>query len=257
MKAPLSIRTAQNIRQAMELRRNVGTTERWVSLLGGGAALAEGIRRRGPAGGLLGLVGGFLLFRGMSGHCPLYGRLHISTTRPGQDSLFGQNLVHVRSTVTVQRPREMVYRYWRNLENLPRFMRHIKRIDVDGNRSHWAARTPLGVRLMWNSQITLDTPNERLAWRSIAGSQVDTRGEVRFRPTIGGGTEIDVDMYYRPPGGAVSRILAKLFGGISEKVVQRDIARFKEIIESQATRELPASDYDQGLGREPITPAHG
>lgn len=255
MKTPLSIRTAQNVRQSMQLRRNVGTRERWLSLIGGGAAVTEGIRRRGWTGSALGALGGYLLFRGMTGHCLVYRQLRVSTTHAGETGLWGQNFVRVRTTVTVQQPRDAVYRYWRNLENLPRFMRHIKRIEVDGNRSHWVARSPIGLPMAWNAQITQDTPNERLTWRSIVGSQVDTRGEIRFRPTIDGGTEIDVEMYYRPPGGAMSAMLARLFGGISEKMIKRDIARFKEAVESQ--RELPAADYDQGLGREPVTPAHG
>jgi uncharacterized membrane protein len=263
MRTPLSVRTAQNIRQAMQLRRNVGTKERWLSLAGGGAAVAGGVRRGGAGGTALAALGSYLLFRGMTGHCLLYARLHVSTTRPGETGLWGQNLVHVRTKVTVQRPREMVYRYWRNLENLPTFMRHIREVRVDGNRSHWVARTPLGLRLQWNSQIIQDTPNERLVWRSIAGSDVDTRGEVRFRPTIDGGTEVDVDMYYRPPGGAITRTLAKLLGGISEKMVRGDIERLKETLESQAStprremRNRTGEVYDQGLGAEPVTPAHG
>lgn len=257
MKTPLSTRTAQSIRQGMELRHNVGTVERWICLIGGGAALAEGVRRRSLAGVLLSVIGSFLLFRGMSGSCPLYGRLRISTARTGESGLWGRNLVHVRAKVRVQQPREVVYRYWRNLENLPQFMRHIREVRVDGNRSHWVARTPLGMRLSWNSQVTQDTPNERLAWRSIAGSEMDTRGEVRFRPTVAGGTEIDVDMYYRPPGGAVTRVLSTWLGGISEQMVRNDIERFKEVIESEPARAaLPRGD-DQGLGREPVTPAHG
>jgi len=256
MRAHLPTRTIHPFRQVTTLRRNVGTPERWISMLGGGAVLAEGVRRRGFIGALLSLLGSYLLFRGFSGHCPLYQRLHIDTARTNDSGLWGQNLIQVQARVNVQQPRDTVYRYWRNLENLPTFMRHIRSIRVDGNRSHWVARTPLGLRLRWDSQITQDSPNERLAWRSMAGSQVDSRGEVRFRPTVNGGTEVDVDMYYRPPGGSVARTLAKLLGGISERMVQQDIERFKEVIESEALIERPR-DYDQGLGREPKTPAHG
>lgn len=257
MKMRLPARRTQAFRQAITSRRNVGTLERWISILGGGTALGEGLRRRGFIGILLSMVGSYLLFRGFSGNCLLYRRLQIDTTRADDGGLWGQNLVHVQTRVSVQQPRETVYRYWRNLENLPTFMRHIRSIQVDGNRSHWVARTPLGLRLHWDSQITQDSPNERLTWRSMAGSQVDSRGEIRFRPTVNGGTEVDVDMYYRPPGGAVARMLANLLGGISERMVRHDIERFREFIESRSTAGAPLLDYDQGLGREPRTPAHG
>lgn len=251
------LRTTQLQDRIMRRRCNVGTAERWLSLVCGGTALGISLWRRGIGGLLLGLLGGLLLFRGMSGHCPLYRRLRISTARPEKSGLWGQNLVHVQTRITVQQPREAVYRYWRNLENLPRFMRHIRQVRVDGNRSHWVARTPFGLPLAWDAQIIQDSPNERLTWCSIAGSDVETRGEVRFRPTINGGTEIDVDMYYRPPGGAASRLLARLLGGISEKAIQRDLERFKEAIEQHPGQAQPETAEDQGLGREPITPAHG
>lgn len=257
MRAHLPTRTPQRLRRVMTLPRNVSTPERWVSILGGSAALAGGIRRRGFIGPLLSLLGGYLLFRGFSGHCSLYRQLHIDTSRANDSGLWGQNLVHVQTRVNVRQPRETVYRYWRDLENLPAFMRHIRSIRVNGNRSHWVARAPLGLRLRWDSQVTQDSPNERLTWRSVVGSQVDSRGEVRFRPIVNDTTEVDVDLYYRLPGGATSRALARLLGGISERMVQQDLERFRDFVESQAASGLPQVDYDQGLGREPRTPAHG
>lgn len=233
MPSSLTSRAWHSLQSAMRTRRNVGSGERWLSLLGGGVSLAEGLRRRGAAGGLLALLGGFLLFRGLSGHCPLYGQLRKSTSHPGDGGLFGKHLIEARSRIIVRRPREVVYRYWRDLDNLPQAMRHIRSIRIHGNRSHWTARTALGRHLQWESQITQDSPNERLAWRSVAGSQVESRGEVRFRPHLNGGTEVDVNLYYRPPGGAAGRLLAAVFGGLSEKTVHRDLERFKAFIESR------------------------
>lgn len=232
MPSSVTSRAWHSLQSMMRTRRNVGTGERWLSLLGGGVSLAEGLRRRGGVGGLLALLGGFLLLRGLSGHCPLYGQLHKSTSRSGDGGLFGEHLIQARSRIIVRRPREVVYRYWRDLDNLPQAMRHIHAIEVEGNRSRWTARTALGRRLRWESQITQDSPNERLAWRSVAGSQVDSTGEVRFRPHLNGGTEVDVNLYYRPPGGAIGHLLATVFGGLSEKLVHRDLERFKAFIES-------------------------
>lgn len=233
MPSSLMLRALHSLQRAAQTHRNVGTGERWLSLLGGSISLAEAFRRRDAAGGLLAVLGGFLLFRGLSGHCPVYDQLHRNTSRPNDSGLLGEHLIQARSRIIVRRPREVVYRYWRDLDNLPQAMRHIHAIEVQGNRSRWTARTPLGRRLRWESQITQDSPNERLAWRSVAGSQVDSTGEVRFRPHLNGGTEVDVNLYYRPPGGAIGRLLGTVFGGLSEKMVHRDLERFKAFIESR------------------------
>jgi hypothetical protein len=68
------------------MEENVGTIERWGSALGGGALLAYALWRgwRSPLSGLLGLSGATLLFRGATGHCPVYGALGRSTADTGE-----------------------------------------------------------------------------------------------------------------------------------------------------------------------------
>lgn len=257
MKLMQQIRNRQAGRNGSKASRNVGTTERWLSLAGGSAALTGGLRRGGVSGTALGAIGGYLLYRGASGHCAVYSRLQRSTARPEDQGLLGANDLRVRTRLSIDRPREMVYRYWRDLENLPNFMRHVKEVHTNGNRSHWVARSPLGMKAQWNAEITQDTPNERLAWRSIAGSDIETRGELRFRPSADGrGTELEAEMFYRLPGGKLGRWL----GGVTEGMIRRDLERFKDMIEQQASATaVPprVADRDQGLGRATVTPSHG
>lgn len=244
-----ALRRHQHGRQSAPYR-NVGTVERWLSLGAGAGAVAAALRRRRAGGAALGAVGAYLLFRGASGHCPGYARLRLSTARANERGLFGTSEVRVHSKIVLEQPQETVYRYWRQLDQLPRFMSHVESVRTDGNRSRWVARAPLGRRLRWESEITQDSPNERLAWRSLAGSDVDHRGELRFRPSAEGtGTELDVELFYRLPGGRLGRWL----GGISERWVRRDIEDFKRVIE----RQEPAGVLDQGLGRATVTPARG
>lgn len=228
------LRTLHKRRRSAQTHRNVGTPERWLSLLGGGAAMAGSLRQRGIIGGLLAMLGGFLLFRGVSGHCPMYEQLRIRTNDADEHGLLGRNLIQVRRRMVVRLPRDVAYRYWRDLSNLPGAMRHIQAIQVNGNRSWWTVRTPFGRSMRWETQITQDSPNERLAWRSIAGSPVESMGEVRFRPHLEGGTEIDVSLSYQPPGGIAGRWLAELFSGLSERLVHRDLEHFKTFMESAA-----------------------
>lgn len=244
-----------------EFCRNVGQRERWASMAGGAGLTAWALRRRGPVAALLGSLGGMLMYRGMSGYCMLYRNMGISSARPEEAGLFGRGEIELTTRVRVSRPPEVVYRYWRNLENLPKFMRHLKRVRSYGNRSHWEAVGAFGRTVSWDAEITQDTPNERIAWRSVAGSPVQHRGEVSFRPSPrGDGTEVEVSFRYRPRAGAGGVLAAKVLGGITERVVHRDIERFKDHIEAQA---LPAPRMasgrlpDQGLGPEPITPSHG
>lgn len=255
-----AIRRTPSTRRRTSLTANVGRAERVASLAGGGVMVAGGLRQRGVLGGALAATGAWMLFRGATGHCPLYQRLRLSTAHAGEAGLYGSGEFAIHTKLIVDRPREMVYRRWRELENLPHFMRHIKDIETEGNLSHWTARGPLGTTLRWDSQIIQDTPDERIVWRSIPGSDVDTEGEVRFRPAADGdGTELEVYMRYRPPGGALLKLLAPLVGGLSARRVKHDLERFKQGMESQAS--LPQSPrrevLDQGLGRPTVTPAHG
>lgn len=254
MKMRLPNRANLQRRLSLPSRINVGAPERWVSITGGGLAFGAGLWRRGVLGSLLSLLGGYLLLRGFSGRCLLYQKLGITSAKAEDRGLWGRNLIHVRERLHIQQPQHTVYRSWRRLENLPQAMRHIHHIHTDGNRSSWVARLPLGLQARWESQIIQDSPNERLAWSSVPGSQVESRGEVRFRPTADNATAVDVDMYYHPPGGALVRLFAPLFGGISAQLVQRDLERFKAFIEAQ---EDDLATDNQGLGRAQVTPRHG
>jgi uncharacterized membrane protein len=141
--------------------------------------------------------------------------------------------IRVKSAITVARPVSEVYSFWRNFENLPRFMSHLESVRAtDERRSHWTAIGLGGMRLEWDAETVEDRPNELISWRSLPGGQVDTAGYVRFRPAPGNrGTEIVVEMRYDPPGGVVSATIAKLFGESGQEVVTRDLLAFKNVME--------------------------
>jgi uncharacterized membrane protein len=155
----------------------------------------------------------------------------VSATRRGVESAGG---IKVKRSVTVNRPISEVYGFWRNFENLPRFMTHLKSVQVldDGRRSHWVVVGPAGKRVEWDAETVEDRPNELISWRSLPGGNVDTSGYVRFKPATGGrGTEILVEMRYDPPGGVIAATIAMLFGESGEQVVTRDLQAFKSVME--------------------------
>jgi uncharacterized membrane protein len=141
--------------------------------------------------------------------------------------------VDVSKSVTINRPPEEVYRFWRDLENLPTFMRHLERVEVTGeNRSHWVAKAPAGRKVEWDAEITEDRPNEFVSWRTLGGSDVNSSGSAEFLPIRdGAATELRVRMQYQPPAGMVGAIAAKMFGEEPQLQVNEDLLRFKQVME--------------------------
>lgn len=148
--------------------------------------------------------------------------------------------VDIQKSITVNRTAEECYRFWRDFQNFPRFMRHLEEVRVTSDaRSHWRSKAPAGASVEWDAEITVDHPGELLAWHSLEGADIDNAGTVRFEPAAGGrGTVVLVDLLYRPPGGKAGSLLAKLFGEEPEQQIEQDLRRFKQLIE---TGEIPTT----------------
>lgn len=142
--------------------------------------------------------------------------------------------VRVRKVIIVNRSPEEIYRYWRDFQNLPRFMKNLESVQVlSEERSHWVAKGPGGKKVEWNAEIIEDRPNERIAWRSFEGADVPNSGSVSFEPAPGGrGTLVRVEMQYSPPGGLLGATFAKLFGRAPEQQIEEDLRRFKQVMET-------------------------
>ena len=161
--------------------------------------------------------------------------------------------IHVIRAITVNRPREEVYHFWRNLENLPKFMAHLESVQVHNGRSKWRAKGPIGVPVEWDAEIVADQPNENIAWRSCEGAMVPNQGSVRFLDAPGGrGTEVRVELRYDPPTGALAATVAKLLGKEPGQQIAGDLRRFKQVIE---TGEVLHSDASIHAGPHPARPA--
>lgn len=149
--------------------------------------------------------------------------------------------IEVHRTVTINRPRDEVYSYWRQIENLPRFMKHLESVTgTPDERSHWVALGPAGVKVEWDAESTADKHGELIAWKSIPEAQIPNTGEVRFQDAPAGrGTEVHVHLTYNPPGGAAGAAVAKLLGGEPDQTVREDLRRFKRLLE---TGEIATTD---------------
>lgn len=142
--------------------------------------------------------------------------------------------VHIVKSITVDRSPEELYQTWRNFENLARFMPHVLSVNTTSDRhSHWVVQGPAGKELEWNSELTEDHPNERIAWRSMPGADLDNSGSVTFEAAPAGrGTVVRVEMSYTPPGGMLGNRIAKFFHKTPEQVLPMDLHRFKQMMET-------------------------
>ena len=136
-------------------------------------------------------------------------------------------------SITIQTEPEELYRFWRELSNLPRFMEHLESVeDLGGGRSRWRAHGPAGLQATWTAEIIEERPGECIAWQSLPGSMVDNEGSVRFARAPGDrGTEVRVRLRYRPPAGRVGAAFARLFGEAAGQQVYDDLRGLKQIME--------------------------
>jgi uncharacterized membrane protein len=158
------------------------------------------------------------------------------------DSLVGK-------TVTINRPRQELYAFWRDFSNLPGFMDNIISIaNLDERRSHWVVRAPGDHQVEWVSVITEDRLGERIAWASEEGASVPNSGRIDFRDAPGGrGTWVTATILYDPPAGLVGKLFAKMFQREPAIQVRRDLRRFKQLMETGeiATGSRTASQLDE------------
>jgi len=162
--------------------------------------------------------------------------------------------IHVLRTITINRPPEEIYAFWSDLRNLPRFMAHLESVELTGPTSRWRAKGPAGSAITWDAEVVLDRPGECIAWRSVEGTTtVPNRGVVRFTPAPGQrGTEVQVELKYEPPGGALGASFAKLFGEEPSQQIDGDLRRLKQVLE---TGEVLQSDASIHRGLHPARPA--
>jgi len=230
---PAALRNAASY--APQIRRNVGAAQRLISLGLGGCLTAYGLTGR-KVDPLALAAGGYLLYRGASGNCPVSQAIASVARSSGEPSTVipAHKGIKVEHAVTINRPAAELYRFWRNLSLLPRFMAHLKDVsEIDGRKSHWVTRGPLGISVEWDAEIIVDTPNEVISWRSLPGSDIDTAGSVHFTPAPAGrGTEVRVSLKYDPPAGQAGALVARLLGESPERQIDDDLHRFKQLMEA-------------------------
>ncbi len=204
---------------------NVGNRERIASVALGFFFLTRGIKKISLFKSAL---GGYLIYRGASGHCPVYSQVQRTKYTSKAES------VNIQTTFIVNKPKDEVFDFWRNLENLPRFMKHLKSVkELDDKKSHWEVNIPGNITSVgWDAEIVKEEEDTLIAWKSLPGATIDNAGKVSFRDALGHeGTELTVVITYKPPAGYVGSALAWLFQPLFKSSIEKDILSFKQYIE--------------------------
>ncbi len=134
----------------------------------------------------------------------------------------------IEQSIEVEVPVRTAYNQWTQFEEFPQFMEGVESIrQIDDTHVHWVAEVA-GRKKEWDAEITEQTPDQRVAWKATNGT--DNAGVVTFHKLDEGKTQVMVQMDYETDG-AVEAVGDAL--GIAERRVKGDLARFKELIESQ------------------------
>jgi uncharacterized membrane protein len=234
---PTTIQLINTHEEVPQERINLNWPERYTSIVAGVKLGLSGFKKifSSPFTSVLKIgAGGYLLNRGITGHCELY-------TQIGKLSRKAVN-VNIRTAFSVNKPRHEVYAFWRKLDNLPLFMNHLERVDVlDSQRSHWVLKLPTGVaKVSWDAEIVMDEPGEMIGWSSLPGSIIDNAGKVRFRDSFDEqGTLVDIVISYQPPAGGIGAGLAHILNPMFKNMVDNDVQNFKQYmdLEDEASAE--------------------
>jgi uncharacterized membrane protein len=229
---------------------DAGPAERLISGIAGAALIAYGLGRRRFRGWLVPLGGG-LIACAVTGRSPLARSLRRRRARSAEpteaisEGLRRTDESKIEQSVVINRPRDELFRFWRNLENLPRFMDHLQSVTLlDDRHSHWVVKGPGGLRLEWDAEITHEVENELIAWRSLPGSDLEHRGAVHFSPVHNGGTEVRVILRYQSRGGAAANAITQILGDRPAEQIVDDLRRFKQVME--AGEPVPAAGFSAG-----------
>src|SRR5690554_5741410 len=221
--------------------QNVNTVERALSVTTGLILWGTSFRKpfRHPLKYLSSI---YLLYRGISGNCPIY-------TKLGKDST-KTPAINVKAEYVVNVPRQEVYNYWRRLENLPLFMKHLDSVEqLSQNQSKWNAVLPGdNGTVSWEAEIVKDIPGKLIGWKSTEGAIIDNAGKVEFYDDVNSsGTLIRVVFSYHPVAGGLGTSIARFLNPAFEKLLHQELHDFKVLIEGGEIKDTSMAPDDANM----------
>jgi uncharacterized membrane protein len=228
------------LQQAQQMLQGSGRGSQFATGAAGLGLAGWGLSRRGPLGLALGALGLYL----------------VATAARQKSGSRVQSGIEVENEVTIDRPIHEVWEFVRDIETWPRFMQHVQEIRTIGDRrSHWRVDGPAGVVAEWDAETTEQVPNERIAWRTLPGSMVESEGSLEIENDGSGGTRVRLRMIYSPPAGAAGHVVAKLFRRDPQTESTHDLQNLKQAIESGQAAGVgtPSGTTSSGTGASPLS----
>lgn len=246
--------TAQAAWNSITTDANVPRNERIVTGVAGALLGAWGIHHGGVSGLIGAAAGAVLLARSVTGHCPMYAQYGTGDEERELAQRQGwTTAATVTATVTIAKPRDVLYRHWRDLTNFGDLMSHVERVEViDERRSHWVVNAPMGQTIEFDSTLTEDIEGRRIAWEAEESAAVRNCGWVEFRDAPGDrGTEVRLFIAYEPPGGELGRIAARFLREEPGHQARDDLQKFKQLMETgqvSTSQNRPGSNHSNSNG---------
>jgi uncharacterized membrane protein len=218
---------------------NVGEKERWLSILGGGALVLYGLKKKSWPSLALALAGGAFVYRGVTGHCPAYQALKMSSSDkdeelPRKDDILPEaGWVNVEKSILIRKEPEALYAFLQNVENLPQILDHLESVRKKNHHlSHWIAKATKGTELEWEAEAIDEKLNEQVTWRALEEGGIDNLLSFRLeKDPSGEGSQARLLLQYNRDHSLLGAAFARLFGN-PEKVVEAALDRLKQIIET-------------------------
>jgi uncharacterized membrane protein len=209
-----------------------GSAQRWGAVIGGAALAVYGIQRRSAVGFALVACGGTIAL--------LAGTQKKANEKPA-----------ARASLLVNCSREEAFRFWRDFQNLPRFMNRLESVRIlDDRRSRWTVIGPAGKQISWDAEITDERENEFLEWQSLPGSDVQVSGRVQFQDAPADrGVMISVNMEFSSVPG-ISDSLTKFFKKGAGFAIRQDLRRMEALLEAG---EIPTIEGQSHGPRDAVT----
>ncbi len=210
--------------------------------------IGYGLRQRGASGGVVTGLGATLLVRSLT-NMPLSKLLGVDA---------GPDVIRVRKHFRVDASPEHVVSHLRdpaNVRELFSLLESVTRVspgNEEGTGSIWEllAAGPLGLPVRWQVELTEVVPNERASWRSLEGGRLEMEGTLRVHPEDGGSV-LDLDLCYNPPGGVLGDLLATLLGAGLRRCLREDLPRIQRAL-GAASGEV--GSLAEGTAPEPAAP---
>jgi len=215
---------------------SAASCQRLASVVGGMMLIGSAFNRTSSRRFLKAAVGCYLTYKGIAGKRS-FGEVYHSF-----EKIASGRTLNLRVSMVINKPREEVYAMWRNLSNLPLFMKHLRSVEEqDELFSNWVMEIPGKIgTLQWHAEIVKERYGEMIAWQSLPGSSIDNAGKVGFRDSLGGqGTTVDVILTYHAPLGKAGEQIARIFTPVFKRMIEEEIRDFKDFVETHQTILIP------------------